>query len=304
MLNEALTEYVKLRRAAGYHFVSTAYKLRSFVAFAQAQGDTHIRMETVLKWAALAPSPEQRYKRILAVRRFAQMLHAGDPRNEVPAPDALGRKQYERHPPHIFSQDEIVGLLRAAAKLRPADSIRPVMYATLFGLLAATGLRISEALALRREDVTEDGLTVRITKFKKSRIVPLHETTRQALVAYMLVRNRHHSSNDSLFINTLGGTLDYCLAKKTFRQLAHMIGLRERTGHRRPRIHDLRHTFAVRSLEQCGHGRDEVANHMAALSTYLGHVGVSTTYWYLEAAPALMRQIAGLCEAQHQGGAA
>lgn len=303
MLTDALTKYIQLKRAVGYQFVSAAYKLKSFVAYAEARDDTHIRTATVLDWSVLASSPEQRYKRLLAVRRFALTVHAEDRRHEVPAAGALARKRYERHPPYIFTDDEITRLLQAAKKLEPQGSIRPAMCATLFGLLAATGLRVSEALNLCFQDITEDGLIIRHTKFKKSRIVPIHDTTRQALAAYISAWRRCQGPDDSLFVNTIGRRPDYSSVKKTFQQLIRVIGIQENYEHRRPTIHGLRHSFAVRSLEQCGHDRDAVDRHIATLSTYLGHKGVSTTYWYLEATPVLMRRVAETCEARHTGGA-
>ncbi|MEO5376025.1 MAG: tyrosine-type recombinase/integrase [Alphaproteobacteria bacterium] len=300
MLNDAMTKYVEMRRATGFKFVGAAGMLKSFVAFAEARGDEVVRAATVLDWAALAPSPQQRHNRLITVRLFALTVKAEDPRHDVPAPDAMGRTCYYERRVHIYTAGEISRLLQATAKLGPKDSIRPVMYTTLFGLLAATGLRVSEALALQYDDVTEDGLIIRETKFKKNRLVPLHETTRRVLAAYISVRKRHKASNDSLFINTFGRTLKYYSAKTVFVQLTRSIGLRE-AGRRGPRIHDFRHTFAVRSLEQCGCDRDEVALHMVALSTYMGHAHVTNTYWYMEATPILMRQIAEAAETMHQG---
>jgi integrase len=177
------------------------------------------------------------------------------------------------------------------------------MYATLFGLLAATGLRISEALALQITDLTADGLIIRQTKFKKSRLVPLHETTQRALDAYITVRAGVGTFDGSLFVSVCGRALAYTTVVAVFLELARSIGLRGAPGQRGPRIHDLRHTFAVRALERCPHDRDAVARHLVALSTYLGHVHATTTYWYLQATPFLMEQIADVSEALLQGGA-
>jgi integrase len=178
------------------------------------------------------------------------------------------------------------------------------MYSTLFGLLAATGLRISEALALRLEDVTEDGLIICETKFHKSRLVPLHQTARQALTTYLLARTRLGTFSRSLFVSTSGAAPAYNTVAAVFLQLVRSIGLRAARGQRGPRIHDLRHTFAIRSLEKCQPGRDAVSRHIVALSTYLGHAHVTDTYWYLGPTPYLMRQIADASETLLRQGAA
>lgn len=301
MLNDELIAYVDLKRTAGFKFKDQAVLLKSFVAFATTLGDMAVRTETVLEWAAIAPSPQQRRKRLLTVRSFALAIHAENLACEVPAADALGRARFERRTPYIYTYDEITRLVQAADKLQPQGSIKPVMYAALFGLLAATGLRVSEALSLQCDDITEDGMIIRKTKFKKSRLVPLHETTQKAIDAYLETRRRHKVPNDSLFISLSGHTLSYRAVGYTFRKLISSIELRGKPGQPVPRIHDLRHTFAVRSLEQCGHDRNDIARHIVALSTYLGHTGVTNTYWYLQATPILMQQIAEAAETMHQG---
>jgi len=178
------------------------------------------------------------------------------------------------------------------------------MYSTLFGLLAATGMRISEALALQVDDVTADGLLVRETKFHKSRLLPLHATTRRVLDRYLGARCQMGTADGALFVSITGERLPYTAVRSAFLRLLDHIGLRRAHSGRDPRIHDLRHTFAVRSLEQCGHERDVVARHIVALSTYLGHAHVTDTYWYLQATPRLMVQIAEAGEALLVGGAA
>jgi integrase len=205
--------------------------------------------------------------------------------------------------PYIYTADEIATLIRAASLLPPCNSIAPLMYATLFGLVAARGLRISEALALRCDDVAEDGLIIRKSKLGKSRIVPLHDTTRNALDRYRAVREKLGIFDPSLFVSASGLPLRYDAVRGVFRRLIRSIGLQKQTGRLGPRIHDLRHTFAVRSLERCGHDRDAVARHIPALSTYLGHAHVTDTYWYLQATPVVMRQIADAGEASHRRGA-
>jgi integrase len=304
MLNQALTRYIDLHRSLGFKFRVQRSLIGNFVRFAEARGDEFILVVRVLDWATRAPSLPQRRNRLLTVRRFALALRAEDPRHEVPAVDALGRGRFERRAPHIYTTGEIRRLMRAAAELRPLGSIRPLMYSTLFGVIAATGMRVSEALALRLEDLTEDGLVIRETKFQKSRLLPLHETTQFALGRYLSVRSQLGTLDGALFVSNTGTAPAYSTVVTIFLQLVRSIGLRGGPGERGPRIHDLRHSFAVHSLERCRHEREAVARHIVALSTYLGHGHVTDTYWYLQATPILMRQISEAGEAFHHGGAA
>jgi integrase len=228
-------------------------------------------------------------------------MHAENGRHQVPATDALGHVTVKRRPPYIYSPEEVVRLLAAAAALEPAGSIRPIMYATLLGVIAATGIRIAEALALQLDDATADGLVIRETKFQKSRLLPLHVTVRQALDRYLIAR-RKVAANRALFVSVAGKGPHYNAVRGVFLQLLDRTKLRGAHAGRDPRIHDLRHTFAVRSLEQCSHDRGAVARHIVALSTYLGHAHVTDTYWYLQATPVLMGQIAEAGEALFMGG--
>jgi integrase len=301
MLIDDLARHVALHDALGFKFRTQRLLLRSFVAFAELGGDQFVRTERALAWAREAPSPEQRRNRLLTVRRFAIALHAEDIRHEVPAADALGRGLFRRKLPYIYTADEIQRLMTAAASLPPAGTMRPLTYAMLFGLLAATGMRISEALALRLSDVTEDGLIVGKTKFHKSRLIPLHATTRKAFNDYLSSRLPIATCSDAVFIANTGSAPAYDTAAAVFRRVARQIGLRGGPGQPGPRIHDLRHSFAVRSLEQCSCDRDAVSRHIVALSTYLGHAHVTDTYWYLQATPILMAQIAEAGEALQRG---
>lgn len=209
MLSQYLARYVELQRTVGFKFRVQHTLLRSFVAFAEGYGDRHIEVARVLEWATLAPSPQQRRNRLVTVRRFALVLAAEDRRHQIPSAEALGRNLLKRRTPHIYTRDEITALMEAAAQLKPSDTIRPLMYETLFGLLAATGMRISEALALRLEDVTADGLVIRQTKFQKSRLLPLHDTTRDALDKYLLARHRLGTLNSMLFVSATGAPPAY-----------------------------------------------------------------------------------------------
>jgi integrase len=302
MLSDDLARYVALHEALGFKFRTQRSLLRLFVLHAERHGDEVIKSDRVISWATEAPSPEQRRNRLLTVRRFAIAMYAENSQHGVPAADALGRGLFRRTLPYIYSGNEILQLMEAAAALGSPHTFYPLTYSTLFGLLAATGIRISEALALRLGDVTEDGLIINRTKFKKSRLVPIHDTTRAAINRYLSARVVILAGVDSLFISKTGGPLGYNTVSGLFRRLSRKIGLRGEPGRPGPRIHDLRHTFAVRSLEQCPCDDAAVSRHILALSTYLGHAHVADTYWYLQATPGLMVQIADASESFVQGG--
>lgn len=301
MLSEKVNRHIEHHQALGFKFRVQGGLLRSFAAFAEARGDEHVRAQSVLHWARQAPSPAQRRNRLLTVRRFASAMQAEDERHEIPSAETLGHASFKRCIRHIFTAEEITALLRAAAQLPPAGSMRPATYTTLFALLAATGLRSCEALALTLEDVTDDGLMVRQTKFRKSRLVPVHETTQLALNRYLAQRIRLGTTDPRVFVSLHGTALCYDTVSAVFLGLARAIGLRGGRGCPGPRLHDLRHTFAVRSLEQCGDDPAAVKRHVVALSTYLGHAHVSDTYWYLQATPMLMSRIAEAGERLYRG---
>jgi integrase len=301
MLNQDLDRHISLHRALGYKFRTQSLLLRNFVAYAEAHGDQVISADRILAWAVEAPSPEQRRNRLLEARRFAIAMHAEDSRHEIPVADALGRGLFARRIPYIYSHEDIRRLMTAAASLSPAGTIRPLTFATLFGLLTATGMRISEALALRLSDVTDDGLIIEKTKFKKSRLLPLHPSTRRALNAYLAVRLRVATGSDALLVGNTGEAVAYPTVVAVFLRLTRSIGLRGSSGCGGPRIHDLRHTFAVRSLESCSSDGAAVSRHIVGLSTYLGHAHVTDTYWYLQASPALMTHIAAAGETLQRG---
>jgi integrase len=301
MLSKLLADHTALQQALGFKFRTPGILLRNFVAYAEERGDRHVMEARVREWAVLAPSPEQRRNRLLAVRRFAIALRAEDPLNDVPSADLFGRAAHRRRAPFIYRQADIRRLIDGALSLGPIGSIRPRTYSTIFGLIAATGMRVSEAISLRLGDVTDDGLIIAQTKFKKSRLLPLHFTTRQALDHYLAVRITQPTQSDALFISHQGTPPAYPTVVTVFLQVARAIGLRGEPGSRGARIHDLRHTFAVRSLEQCAHDGQAVARHITALSTYLGHAHVTDTYWYLQATPELMVHMAAAGEASHRG---
>jgi len=295
MLKQTLDAYLAVRHAAGFDLRVPSILLRSFVRFAQDRGHSHVTTQTAIEWAAMAPSKAQRHNRLKAVIRFAQYARADDARHQVP-PDRIFGHHRQRPLPFIFTPSDIGRLLEAASRLGPAGSLRPHMYRTLFALLACTGLRISEALALRFDDITPDGLLIRKTKFHKARLVPLHETAVDGLEDYLIRRRRVGGADNHVFISLRGQGVRYYTVYETFRSLVQALGLESETARPRPNLHSLRHTFAVRVLEACPQGRDRVNRHMLALSTYLGHSRITDTYWYLEATAQLMVDIADACE--------
>jgi len=295
MLKQAIDAYLAVRHAAGFELRVPAILLRSFVRFAQDRGHSHVATQTAIDWAAMAPSKAQRHYRLRALIRFARYARAYDARHEIPPEDIFGHHR-QRPIPFIFTPADIGRLLQAASRLGPAGSLRPHMYRTLFALLACTGLRISEALALRFDDITPDGLLIRKTKFHKDRLVPLHKTALDGLEHYLMRRRRVGGADNHVFISLRGQGIRYYTVYETFRSLVQDLELEPETGRPRPNLHSLRHTFAVRVLEACPQGRDRINRHMLALSTYLGHARVADTYWYLEATPQLMVDIADACE--------
>ncbi len=301
MLMSGVDRYLALRRALGYTLTSAAPLLQSFARYAAARGEAHIRRATAQDWAAHARTPRQCSKRLRILRGLARFLHAEDPQHELP-PEPLVCLNPPRPLPYLFSLDTIQRLVHAASQLPPCRSLRPRTFQTLFGLLAVTGLRVSEALALRLGDLTPDGLLIRDTKFHKSRLVPLHATTAAAVAAYLKERLRVRTADDHLFVSLKRTPLCYATVFRTFRQLCAELGLPRSPEGRRPRLHDLRHAVAVRMLEACPQAREEVTPHVLAASTYLGHASLRSTFWYLQASPQLLADIAGAGEGWMKGG--
>jgi len=291
--------YLAVRRATGFELMNTEYLLRSFARWAAQRRESHIRSESAIAWASQTASVAQRDARLKTICLFARYLRAEDPRHELPSANHFGYRK-RRRVPHIYSAVEIGRLLNAASQLGPADSLQPHTYRTLIGLLAVTGLRISEALALRFSEVTPQGLLIDKTKFQKTRLVPLHETTAAALDRY-LIRRRERGGGEQVFIAEDGRPLRYRDVYSTFQKVAKAAKVSGSHDHR-PRWHELRHTFAVRALEASPKGRQQVGRHLLALATYMGHVNINATYWYLEATPELLRDIARAAENFIRGG--
>jgi integrase/recombinase XerD len=295
-LAHELDRYLTIRRSLGFDLGTSARVLRRFVAFAHSKGVDHITTDLFLGWKnAFGEAGSQTWAaRLVMVRQFAQWLRGIDPRNEVP-PKALVPGRYCRSRPYIYSDREIAQIIDGAARLPSVNGIRALTYAMLFGLIAVTGLRISEALALDNCDVdlVTGVLTIRRGKSGKARIVPVSKSTSDRLIAYTKERDRLLGCCPrSFFVSDDGRRPDDCTARYNFASVCQRIGLRptqrfNRHG-RGPRIHDLRHSFAVRTLVNWYRTGKDPEREMIKLSTYLGHTDPAHTYWYIEAVPELL----------------
>jgi integrase/recombinase XerD len=290
-LDRHVQEYLTVRRALGFKLVGEGQLLAEFVKFAEEVGEQTVTTQAALTWAKLPASTSQPYlsRRLRAVRGFARYLHALDDTCEVPPIELLPASQF-RPTPYLYRDREIVALMAAARGLRPP--LRAATFETLIGLLACTGLRIGEAIRLDREDFdpAHGLLTVRDSKFGKSREVLLHQSTIHALSDYAEVRDRAcpHAKEPSFFVTTRGTRPAHPTIHKPFRALLDQAGVRHPSSSRRVRIHDLRHSFAVKTLLGWYRDGGDVPARMPLLSTYLGHVDPAATYWYLSAAPELL----------------
>lgn len=297
-LRDALPQYVALRRALGTKLQEPARTLEQFLDFLEREGSEFITSELALRWA-MEPQGVQRAtwaRRLSMVRRFAAWFSTIDARTEVP-PHRLLAPRRKRNKPHIFTEQEIDQLMAEATRLASPTGLRALTYTTLIGLLTATGLRPGEALALDRSDVDlENGiLAIRQTKFGKSRFAPVSDSTRAALQEYAKQRDalRPSRRTDAFLVSERGARVQGCTARRTFARISCTIGLRTAAGSRRigrgPRLQDFRHCFATRKLIEWYRAGVDVGREMPKLTTYLGHVDVAHTYWYLEAVPELLQ---------------
>jgi len=300
-LSTAVQDYLSLRRRLGFSLREEGALLPDFVGFLERQGASHITTEMALRWAqqSVGTLPARWATRLRMVRRFAMHWSATDPRTEVPPPGLLPHR-YRRKPPHIYTDDEIRRLIRAATSLWTWKGLRPWTYAALIGLLAVTGMRAGEVISLDRDDVDLDRriLTIRRTKFGKSRLIPVHPSTQRALRHYSDRRDRIYPrpQTPSFFLSEQGRRVTWCILRWTFVKLSHQCGLRAPADRRGPRLHDFRHTFAVRTLLGWYRAGAHVEQRLPQLSTYLGHVHVTDTYWYLSAVPELLALAAARLE--------
>lgn len=294
-------QYLVHRRAMGFALHIEGVQLLSFARFADADTPRGpLTTALVVRWATQPGARPRRFpgRRLDIVRPFAAYCAAFNPATEVPPRGLLGPTR-RRPPHHIYTVSQLTALLTAAQRLSPPKGLRPATYATLFGLLAACGLRVSEALRLTRADVdlTTGVVTIRETKFRKHRFVPLHTTTVVALHAYAAHRDylMPRPVATTFFVSARGLPMHYRAVRSVFRRLR--PGLGWDTLCPRPRIHDLRHAFACRRLEQWYEEGVDVAQCVTALATYLGHARVTDTYWYLTATPTLLARAARRFEA-------
>jgi integrase len=290
---ELAQRYLDERRALGYGLTVAGHRLLAFARFADSHSAwKSLTVELAVTWARASKraSPLTWARRLEIVRPFAQWLRQHDPATEVPPSGIFGRPR-RRLPPHVYTEAEIGRMLDEADRLTPHGGMRPAAVRTLLGLLACTGMRVSEALALeiRDVDLSAEVLHVRRSKFRKSRLVPLHHTTVRALNSYFARRTAAASpaAHAPFFIVDRGVCLTYSKTRTAFRRIRSRLGWEARPG-RPPRIHDLRHTFACRRLLLWHQETVDVDAHILDLSTYLGHAKPSDTYWYLSAFPDLL----------------
>lgn len=299
-LRARVEQYVTERRRLGFALRSMAPRLLSFARYVADVGHQGpLTVDLMADWARQAKSGRgdrsTLARRLKALRPFTAWLRQFEPATQVPDEAVFGRVP-GRMTPHVYREAEIVELLAAARQLGPKGGLRPAVMETLFGLVACTGLRISEALNLLDADVdlVAGVMTIRQSKFGKTRLVPLHPSTVEVLARYRAQRARHVSATPELpfFIATRGQLLGRPVgdqqAHRVFRDLRQQLGWVDRGSHGTPRIHDLRHSFAVRRLVLWHEQGEDINQRMLALSTYMGHVKVSSTYWYLTGVPELM----------------
>jgi integrase/recombinase XerD len=295
-LREAVREYLNLRRSLGFRLHKAGKQLPAFVKFLEAHGASYITTKLALSWAQQPSTvqPAEWTQRLSIVRAFARHRSATDPRTQIP-PEGLLPYRPKRAHPYLYSSKEIRCLLRAALSLPARGGLRPWTYHCLFGLLSVTGLRLGEARHLEIQDVDlQTGvLTIRNAKFGKTRLIPLHASTRRVLADYLARRDRRwprRAVSSYLFVSNRGNQLDTGEIHRTFYALSRQIGLRGPADSHGPRLHDMRHRFAAMTLLRWYRSGKDVEQMLPYLSAYLGHVHVSDTYWYFSAWPELMRE--------------
>lgn len=300
-LAERAAEYLRLRRSLGHDLADAARLLPRFVDHLESVGATTISTAVALAWVQRPdadPGSSVWFRRMTVVRGFARHMSGIDPATEVP-PVGLVSFRRSWRPPFIYSAEDVESLMAAVPRLMQSP-LRVATFQTLIGLLAASGMRIGEALRLERSDIDggEGLVTVRASKFGKSREVPLHPTTLDALVRYAEIRERHvpRPARSTFFLSGKGTAVLYADVGDAFRKLLSLSGVGA-TSAVRPRIHDLRHTFAVHTLVRWYRAGEDVGALLPRLSTYLGHLEPGYTYWYLSAAPELLALAAGRLEA-------
>jgi integrase len=302
-LSGHVEDYLRLRRALGYKLERSGHLLPKLVGYLEAAGSATLTTELAISWARLPANarPNHWAARLTVARGFARYLQTIEPATEVP-PAAVFPARRHRPAPYLWSQQDIDRLLEGARALRPR--LRAATHETLFGLLAVSGMRVGEAVGLDRDDVAFDTgvITIRHAKFDRSRLVPLHATTTAALRTYATERDRLYPARGStaFFVSGAGTRLGRGDVAKTLRRITTAMGLRTDAVH--PTAHQLRHSFAVRTLTDWHRSGVRVDEHIATLSTYLGHVSPADTYWYLSASPELMGLAADRLDARFGAG--
>jgi integrase/recombinase XerD len=292
-LREAVHDYVEMRQSLGFKLSDAKRCLLKFVSFLEERHASHISTAIALQWTQENPSahPKTWARRLCCVRGFARYRSATDPRTEIP-PSGLLPIRHGRPQPYLYSDEEIRLLLEAALEVPPLHGLPSQTYRCLLGLLSVTGLRISEAINLRPEDVdlTTGVLVIQRSKFHKSRLVPIHPSTVSVLSDYASQRRRFLARRAAhfFFISRRGTRLSVSRVRTTFYALSRRVGLRDPLASHGPRLHDFRHRFAVQTLMNWYRSGEDVERRLPQLSTYLGHVNPSNTYWYLTAYPELM----------------
>jgi integrase len=305
-LHQHVQDYLTLRRRLGFKLRGTDILLRQFVRFAKAHGTTRITTQLAVDWARQRPqsTPVTIAARYRTVRLFALYLTSLDSHTEVP-PDGLLPYRKDRKSPYLYSDEEVIRLIRAAQKLPSPKGLRGPTLATLIGLLATTGMRVGEAIRLERDSVnlTHATLTIHHAKGDRTRLVPLHPSTTLMLRRFERLRNRlcPHPQSSNFFLSEQGTQLNDNRVRVWFATVSRRIGLRKAGARRGPRLHDLRHRFTIQTLLRWYRADVDVDVHMPELSTYLGHLHVSGTYWYLSAVPELL-QLATRRWERKQGG--
>lgn len=290
--------YLADRRQLGFELKAPATELMRFARYADARNHRGpLTQDLIVGWArehVKQTSTVTAARRLECVRPFAAYYRQFEPASQIPPHGYLGRG-HRRLTPHIYSDQEVVQLLQATDRLTPYGELRPLTYRTLFGLIAAVGLRLSEALNLTIGDVDLAGstVTVRNTKFRKSRCLPIHSSVVQALGSYRQSRDRCHSTKpgEPFFVSKTGAVLPKRTVEEVFLRMQSHLGWQARGDHAAPRIHDLRHTFAVRRLLRWREEGTLIDHGLFWLCTYLGHAKISDTYWYLTGIPELMDSI-------------
>ena len=305
-LRDGVEDYLALRRGLGFKLKRHGRFAREFAVAMEKRGETQITTRSAIEWATSQQQlhPSEWAARLSSVRAFARYWSTIDTSTEIP-PEGLLPFRPGRANPYLYTDEEIRQLLDAAKSMPAQFPLHRFTYHCLLGLLAVSGMRISEALNLELRDVdwTEELLTIRSTKFGKSRLVPLHPTAKVVLSEYLSLRNEFFSEcpTSAFFPSKTGARLDEGQVRRVFYRLSRQVGIRGASASRGPRLHDFRHRFAVETLLRWYRSGQDVARQMPVLSTYLGHSHVTDTYWYLTNTPELMASAGERLERRWEG---